>query len=172
AEWESRRQMKHIEEFFKRYVPGFSDTYVIQSGVQVGIRETRRIKGDYCLCGEDVLEARKFRDVIARSTYPIDIHNPVGRGTTLKRVKTGHAYDIPLRCCIPRGLDNVLVAGRCISGTHEAHSSYRVMPVSMAVGQGAGVCAALGALKRCCSREVDINDVHTELKRQNVDLGK
>ncbi|MFP4163925.1 MAG: FAD-dependent oxidoreductase [Chitinispirillaceae bacterium] len=172
AEWESRRQMKHIEKFFKRYVPGFADTYVIQSGAQVGIRETRRIKGDYCLCAQDVLEARKFRDVIARSTYPMDIHNPVGRGTVLRRVKTGDAYDIPLRCCIPRGLENILVAGRCISGTHEAHSSYRVMPVSMAVGQGAGVCAGLAALNRCKSRDVSISGIHAELKRQNVDLGK
>ncbi len=172
AEWESRRQMKHIEEFFKRYVPGFEKTYVLQSGAQVGVRETRRIRGDYCLCADDVLEARKFSDVIARSTYPIDIHNPIGRGTVLKRVKKGHAYDIPLRCCLPTGLDNILVAGRCISGTHEAHSSYRVMPVSMAVGQGAGVCAALAAKGKCTSRDVDISLIQNELRRQKVNLGQ
>ncbi|MDR0307285.1 MAG: FAD-dependent oxidoreductase [Chitinispirillales bacterium] len=168
AEWESRRQMKHIEEFFKRYVPGFEKTYVIQSGMQVGVRETRRIKGDYTITSEDVIAARVFEDAIAKSTYPIDIHNPTGRGTVIKRVKAGHAYCIPLRCCLPVGLDNVLVAGRCISGTHEAHSSYRVMPVSMAVGQGAGVCAALAAMKNVKSRDVSFKDVRAELKRQRA----
>jgi hypothetical protein len=168
AEWESRRQMKHIEEFFKRYVPGFKETYVIQSGVQIGVRETRRIKGDYTLTANDVIEARSFEDTIAKSTYPIDIHNPAGRGTLLKRVKTGCSYEIPLRCCIPLGLDNILVAGRCISGTHEAHSSYRVMPVAMATGQGAGVCAAIGAAKKLKSREVSFKAVREELRRQNA----
>jgi len=168
AEWESRRQMRHIEDFFKRYVPGFEETYVIQSGVQVGVRESRRIKGDYTLTANDVLEAKSFEDAIARSTYPIDIHNPTGRGTILKRVKTGCSYEIPLRCCIPVGLDNILAAGRCISGTHEAHSSYRVMPVSMAVGQGAGVCAALCAMKKIKSRDVCFKDVRKELRRQRA----
>ena len=168
AEWESRRQMKHIEEFFKRYVPGFENTYVLQSGIQVGVRETRRIRGDYTLTSEDVLEARVFEDTIAKSTYPIDIHNPAGKGTVIKRVKEGEAYGIPLRCCFPVGLDNVLTAGRCISGTHEAHSSYRVMPVSMAIGQGAGVCAALAAMKKVKSRDVNFKDVRKELRRQNA----
>ena len=168
AEWESRRQMKHIEDFFKCYVPGFKETYVIQSGVQIGVRETRRIKGDYTLTANDVIEARSFEDAIAKSTYPIDIHNPAGRGTLLKRVKPGCSYEIPLRCCIPLGLDNILVAGRCISGTHEAHSSYRVMPVSMALGQGAGVCAAIGAIKKIKSREVSFKEVREELRRQKA----
>ncbi|MDG5815491.1 FAD-dependent oxidoreductase [Chitinispirillales bacterium ANBcel5] len=171
AEWESRRQMKHLEEFFKRYVPGFNKSYVIQSGIQIGIRETRRIKGDYCLNAQDVMEARRFDDVIARCIYPIDIHNPTGRGTVIKRVSPGEAYDIPLRCCIPKDLDNILVAGRCISGTHEAHSSYRVMPVSMSTGQGAGVCAALAARANVHSRDVAIEDVQRELKKQGADLG-
>src|SRR4029434_10626863 len=107
------------------------------------LRETRRILGDYQLTGDDILQARKFPDVIARSTYPVDIHNPEGSGTLLKRLPPGEAYDIPLRCLLPRDVEDVLVAGRCISGTHEAHSSYRVMPVSVASRPTAVGCAAL-----------------------------
>jgi hypothetical protein len=114
---------------------------VAQSGVNVGVRETRRVIGDYRLTAEDVLKARKFEDGIAHSAYPVDIHNPEGTETTLKRLPPGESYDIPLRALLPRNIENVLVAGRCISGTHEAHSSYRVMPISMATGQAAGVCA-------------------------------
>jgi hypothetical protein len=91
--------------------------------VNIGVRETRRFIGDYQLTAEDILQARKFPDVIARSTYPVDIHNPEGTGTLLKRIPPGEAYDIPLRCLLPQKVDCILVAGRCISGTHEAHSS-------------------------------------------------
>jgi hypothetical protein len=139
AEWHSRRQMRQIASFLKDYVPGFEEAYVAQTGVNVGVRETRRILGDYQLTVDDVLSARKFPDVIARGSYPVDIHNPHGKGTTLKRLPAGEAYDIPLRCLLPRGVDGLLMAGRSISGTHEAHSSYRVMPIAMATGQAAGL---------------------------------
>src|SRR5690606_19165107 len=122
-----------------------------------------RIVGDYRLTADDCLRARKFDDVIARGSYPLDIHNPTGKGTLLQRMPPGEAYDIPLRCLLPKGIDGVLVAGRCISGTHEAHSSYRVMPISMATGQGAGVCAALAARHGVPTRAVDAADVQQEL---------
>jgi hypothetical protein len=134
------------------------------------VRETRRIRGDYRLTDKDVLAARKFDDVVARSTYPIDVHNPAGTGTILKRLPPGEAYDIPLRCLLPQGLDNVLTAGRCISGSAEAHSSYRVMPVCMAVGQAAGACAALAALKDTKPRQLALADVQRELLRQGANL--
>jgi FAD dependent oxidoreductase len=171
AETTSRRQMRQITAFLERYVPGFARAYVVQSGVGIGVRETRRILGDYVLTGQDILSARKFDDVIARGTYPIDIHNPTGTGTVLKPVPPGDAYDIPLRCLLPRGLDRVLTAGRCISGTHEAHSSYRVTPTAMATGQAAGVCAALAATAGHSPRNVDPAAVQTELLRQGADLG-
>ena len=120
--------MRQIAEFLKRYVPGFEKSYVMQSGVNVGVRETRRIVGDYQLTADDVLSARKFDDAIARGSYPVDIHNPTGTGTVLKRLPPGEAYDIPLRCLMPQNAEGLIVAGRCMSGTHEAHSSYRVMP--------------------------------------------
>jgi glycine/D-amino acid oxidase-like deaminating enzyme len=170
AEWVSRRQMRQIVAFMRKYIPGFEQAYLVQSGVQVGVRETRRILGDYRITGEDVLAARKFDDVVARSTYPIDVHNPTGTGTLIKRLPAGEAYDIPLRALLPEGLDNVLTAGRCISGTHVAHSSYRVMPVCMAVGQAAGSCAALAALKETAPRGLAVSDVQRELVRQGANL--
>jgi hypothetical protein len=170
AEWESRRQMRQIAAFLRRYVPGFERAYVAQSGVTIGVRETRRITGEYRLSAEDLLGARKWDDVIARGAYPLDIHNPQGRGTVLMRLPPGESYDIPLRCLLPQRLDRVVVAGRCISGTHEAHSSYRVMPIAMATGQAAGVCAALAARAGKAVRDVPAGDVQAELRRQGARL--
>jgi len=170
AEWASRRQMRQIAEFLRRYVPGFEQSYVAQSGVQVGVRETRRVLGDYQLTADDVLAARKFDDAIARGAYPIDIHSPTGTGTVLKRLPPGEAYDIPLRCLMPRGTEGLIVAGRCISGTHEAHSSYRVMPIVMATGQAAGVCGALAARRGLMPREIAAAEVQRELARQGASL--
>ena len=172
AEWASRKQMRQIAEFLRRYVPGFENSYVAQSGVQVGVRETRRVLGDYQLTADDVLAARKFDDAIARGAYPIDIHNPTGSGTVLKRLPPGEAYDIPLRCLMPKAVEGLIVAGRCISGTHEAHSSYRVMPIVMATGQAAGVCAALAARREVTPRTIDVADVQRELTRQGASLRK
>jgi hypothetical protein len=172
AEWMSRRQMRQIAEFLKQYVPGFEKSYVMQSGVNVGVRETRRIVGDYQLTADDVLSARKFQDGIARGSYPVDIHNPTGSGTVLKRLPPGEAYDIPLRCLMPKNAEGVIVAGRCISGTHEAHSSYRVMPIVMATGQAAGVTAALAARKGLRPRQIEARTVQNELVRQGASLRK
>ena len=170
AEWQSRAQLRQIVRFLQRRVPGFERAYCAQSGVHAGVRETRRIRGDYRLTADDVLSARQFDDVIARGSYPVDIHNPKGSGTILKRLPDGAAYDIPLRCLLPAGIENVVVAGRCLSGSHEAHSSYRVMPIAMATGQAAGVCAALATQGEVAPRAVAARDVQAELLRQGADL--
>src|SRR3954463_1698557 len=170
AECASRRQMLQIAEFLRRYVPGFEASYAVQSGVNVGVRETRRIIGEYQLNADDVLNARRFDDAIARGSYPVDIHNPAGSGTVLKRLPPGEAYDIPLRCLLPQSTEGLMVAGRCISGTHEAHSSYRVMPIVMATGQAAGACAALAARRGVMPRDIAGGEVQGELVRQGASL--
>lgn len=170
AEWIGRRQMRQLLAFFRKYVPGFQEAYIDQSAGAVGVREGRRIIGDYTLTADDILSAKRFDDVIAHGTYPIDIHSPVGHGTVLQRVPPGQAYDIPLRCLLPKGLEAVLTAGRCISGTHEALSSYRVMPISMATGQAAGVCAALAAHQGVSPHDVPPADVRRALKAQKAIL--
>lgn len=170
AEIEGRRQVAQLTSFLKKYVAGFENTYLQQTGTKVCVRETRRITGEYTLSGDDVLQAKKFSDVIAHGAYPIDIHNPKGKGTVLRRLKPGEAYDIPLRCLLPLKVENMLVAGRCISGTHEALASYRVMPISMATGQAAGVCAAIACKTGERPRKVGARDVQEELIRQGAYL--
>ncbi|WP_433078620.1 FAD-dependent oxidoreductase [Dactylosporangium sp. CA-052675] len=170
AELDTHRQLAQIARFLRERVPGFAESYVLQSGVHVGVRETRRVLGDYQLTGEDVLSARSFDDVIARGAYPVDIHNPNGPGTILRRVPQGRSYDIPLRSLLPRDTDGLLVAGRCISGDHVAHSSYRIMPISMATGQAAGVCAALAAHIGKPPREIPAAQVQRVLRAQGASL--
>lgn len=170
AEWTARRQLAEIDRFLRSRVPGFEEAYTVQSGTQIGVRETRRVMGDYRLTGYDILEARSFPDVVAHGAYPIDIHNPEGSGTVIRRVPRGRFYDIPLRCLLPAGIDRLLVAGRCISGSHVAHSSYRVMPIAMGTGQAAGVCAALATRLGRAPRDVPYALVQEELTRQGARL--
>ncbi|MBP2302599.1 FAD-dependent oxidoreductase [Azospirillum picis] len=170
AEWESRRQAAQIAAFMKRYVPGFAESHLCQTGVAAGVRETRRIVGQYRMSVEDVLGAAKFDDAVARGTYPVDIHSPTGKGTTLKRVPSGEWYEIPMGALLPKGVDNLLVAGRCISGSHEAHSSYRVTPTCMATGQAAGVCAAFASRRTEQPRDIHHRAVQAELLRQGAML--
>jgi len=170
AEREGMHQMRQIEKFLKKYVPGFEKSYIVQSGVHTCVRETRRIVCEYKLTSDDILSARKFDDMIACAAYPIDIHNPKGKGTTLKHLPAQQWYSIPLRCLVPKKVEHILIAGRCICGTHEAFSSYRIMPVSMATGQAAGVCAAIGIKKNKLPRKVSPLDVQNELLKQGAIL--
>ncbi|NHI05172.1 FAD-dependent oxidoreductase [Streptomyces sp. KO7888] len=170
AEYTARHQLAEIDRFLRTRVPGFEESYVVQSGTHTGVRESRRVLGDYRLTGHDILAARTFPDVVAHGAYPVDIHNPRGSGTVLKRVPRGSFYDIPLRCLLPRDTDRLLVAGRCISGTHVAHSSYRVMPIAMATGHAAGVCAALTVRHGRGPRGLPYRLVQRELLRQGARL--
>jgi hypothetical protein len=162
--------MHQISVFLKKYVPGFEEAYSVQSGVHACVRETRRIIGEYKMTSDDILSVRKFDDMIACGSYPIDIHNPKGQGTTLIHLPVGQWYTVPLRCLIPKNIDRILTAGRCISGTHEAHSSYRVMPISMATGHAAGVCASIAVKKNQLPRQIPAIDVQTELLKQGAIL--
>ena len=167
AEIESRMQMMQLLEFFRQRVPGFADARIAGSGTQVGIRESRRIVGRYTLTRDDVLQARRFEDAVARSAYPIDVHNPSGSGTSTHRLAAGQSYEIPFRCLLPVNREQLLVAGRCISTTHEALASTRLTPTVMTLGQAAGTAAALA-----CQHNQRVGDVDTaELRRVLVDDG-
>jgi hypothetical protein len=172
AEIESRRQVSQIAAFLKRDVPGFERAYLQMTGTQVGVRETRRIVGEYVLTAEDVLGARKFEDCVARGSYPVDIHDPDGGGTILKHLPPGESYDIPYRCLVPLKIDNLLVAGRPISSTHEAHSSLRVMPIACAVGEAAGTAAALCVRDNVAPRALETGLLQRTLAAQGANLGK
>lgn len=171
AEVDNFRQMHELARFFKKYVPGFERSYIEQSGPSLYVRESRRIMGEYVLTSEDILAGRKFNDVVACGAYCIDIHNPAGSGTWVQHLPPGMYYDIPLRCLIPRNLENMLVADRCISGTHKAQGSFRIMPIGSATGHAAGVCAALCVRQGTVPRRIDVREVQKALISQNAVLG-
>ena len=139
----------------------------MKMGSQIGVRESRRIIGRYVLNADDMLSARHFEDGIACASYPIDIHNPAGTGTDIRRLKEGTYYKIPYRCLVPLGVENLLIASRCISATHEAHSSLRVMPIVWSVGEAAGTAATLCLKKKINPAEVDAS----ELRQKLIDQG-
>ncbi len=142
AEIEGRKQALEYVRFLRAEVPGYEQAYLINFSTQIGIRETRRVYGEYRLTREDVLSARKFGDSIAQCGAPIEDHRP-GRNTRWEYIPAGDTYDIPYRCLLPLGIENLLIAGRCLSATHDAHASVRSMGQCMAMGQAAGTAAAL-----------------------------
>lgn len=172
AEIEGRRQAWEFLQFLRSDVPGFEDAEMQISGPQIGVRESRRVIGDYIMTEEDILGARKFPDVIARGSYDVDIHNPTGAGTVIKRLKPGESYDIPYRSLTPLGIENLLIAGRPISATHEAHSSVRIMPICIAIGQAAGTAAALSVRSSVVPRKLDVALLQKSLREQGANLGK
>lgn len=152
AEREGRRQVDVLCRFVRSHVPGFRHAYLSALPTQVGVRETRRVVGEYTMTGDHVRTGARFDDAIARGAFPIDIHSPTGAGIAVSEQPPG-AYDIPYRCLIPRDLSNTLVAGRCISATHEGHASTRLTPVCMAMGESAGRAAAWVARTQRDTRE-------------------
>ena len=170
AEIETRRQTMTLVGFFRTRVPGFEHCRLAATPAQVGVRESRRIIGEYRLTGEDLLAGATFADAVARSGYPIDIHNPSGEGTTTVRLPAGRTYEIPYRCLVPLVVDDLLVAGRCISVTHEALASTRLTPTIMTLGQAAGVAAVHSLRAAVTPRHLDTDALRAALIAQGVDL--
>jgi hypothetical protein len=167
AEVEGRRQLAPIVRFLREKVPGFAQAYLLDSGALIGIRETRRVTGDYVLTMEDVLGARTFPDGVVRARFPVDIHDPKGHAGDSSR-RPADYYEIPYRCLLPKGVENLLVAGRPISATHEAHASLRVMPICMGTGQAAGLAAALSLREGVTPRALDPALLRGELRQVSV----
>lgn len=163
AEIEAREQVFELYIFLKENIPGFENSQILMTAPQIGVRESRRIVGEYTIVEDDLLSAKKFQDSIARGTYPIDIHNPSGSGTVLKDIPYGDYYTIPYRALIPKGIDNLIVAGRPISATHEAHSAFRIMPICCSIGEGAGVAAAIAVKKKVSFRDISSDEIHVVL---------
>jgi FAD dependent oxidoreductase len=170
AEIESRLQTMQLFDFFRRYVPGFENARIAGTGTQVGIRESRRILGRYTLTRDDVLQARKFDDAIARSAYPIDVHNPTGSGTRTERLAPGQSYEVPYRTLVPVNREQLLVAGRCISTTHEALASTRLTPTVMTLGQAAGTAAAMAVAHNVRAGDIDTGALRAQLVADGVPL--
>ena len=170
AEELGRKQVVMIAEFMKKSLPGFERASVTQVGTQIGVRETRRIDGQYALTMDDVVQGRRFDDVIARSGYPIDIHDPSGKNVTAAWIAGDGAYDISYRCLLPKKVGNLLAAGRCISTTHEALATTRLTPSAMATGQAARTAAAIAAAEDRSPHSIDTKRLQGTLKQHGAIL--
>jgi hypothetical protein len=162
AEIIAREQVFELMELIKT-IPGYEKAFLQSTALQIGIRESRMVEGLYKLTVEDLKGLARFDDAIAVANYDIDIHNPEGSGTSHYYFGKGEWYEIPYRCLLPVGTTNLLVAGRCISSTHEAQASYRIMPVCASLGEAAGIASAL-AKKSACS----VKAINTVLLRETI----
>lgn len=168
-----REQMDDIVNFLKRYVPGFENCYLISSASLVGIRETRHFKGEETITEQDILESKVFDNwAVTKASFNFDVHNLTGNGLDetgcqkhFPRIK---GYTIPYGCFVPLKIDNLYLAGRDISGTHMAHSNYRVMPICANMGQAVGVAAAMCAASGIVPRALEVKKVQERLTELGV----
>lgn len=169
AEMEGRKQVYQVLRFMQEYAPGYENAYISAMPAVVGIRETRRFIGMERLVREDVVKGRRRNDAAVKAAcFPIDIHNPDGAGQAEGIAARAIPYDIPFGCLIPRELDGLLLAGRCISGSHEAHASYRVMAIAMATGVAAGAAAAIAYRERKQPRHIDARMIQETLSDKSI----
>jgi hypothetical protein len=167
AELEGHRQIKEIFKWFQRTIPGYENASLQSFASHIGVRESRRILGLNYITREDFMKAAKFDDAIARCNYMIDIHNPLGTGTEIIRMDRTDFYEIPFGCIVPRNVKNLTVGSRCISVDHALHSSCRVMPPVVSIGQAAGVAAAMSV-----QAGVDVCTLDgKEVRRKLVEMG-
>jgi len=167
AEITGRKQVQEYVRFLKENVPGFEKAYLVQTGSHIGVREGRRAVGEYVLTRDDVLEGRRFDDAVLRCGQPIEDHH-AGSDTVWGYVHEHGYYDIPYRCLVPRGLENVWVAGRCLSATHDAHASARSSATAMAMGQAAGQAAVIAIEQRIAARDVNIQALQSVLRKNGA----
>lgn len=164
AEMIARQQILEMEQFLKAHSPAFANSTVISVSQDIGIRESRKLRGVYILTQEDLKAECRFPDSIAAGNYDIDIHNPAGSGTSHYYFPKGAYYTIPYRSLLPREYTNLLVAGRCISATHEAQASIRIMPICACLGQAAGAAAAQAIKSGTNAHTVDVSAVQEKLR--------
>lgn len=171
AEMIGRRQAMETFRFLKKRVPGFENSRLGTVGPELGVRESRKIRGLYCLTAEDLVGSRMFPDAVSMGGYPIDLHSPDGKSVTYyRRLQPGAWYSVPYRCLVPEGYSNLLAAGRCISATQDALAAVRVSPVLMAYSQGAGAAAAQAARTGEDLRTLGTDVLRAELLRQGAFL--
>ena len=169
AEIEGRRQVGEYVRFLQNEVPGYESAELVGIGMHIGVRESRRIRGDYRLTEDDVLSARRFDDAIASCGAPIEDHTG-GTDTVWKYIPDSGSYDIPYRVLLPVGLENVIVAGRCLSATHGAHASARSIAQCLAMGQAAGTAVALALPIDSSLRELSLPSLQDRLVRDGAVL--
>jgi len=170
AEVEGRAQALEYARFLRDHVPGFERAQLSWFSSPIGVRETRRVYGEYRLTREDCLTARKFEDAIGACGAPIEDHH-AGRDTKWVYVPEGETYDIPYRTLVPRDVRGLLVAGRCFSATHDAHASCRSMAQTMTMGQAAGAAAALSVKGDTLPHDVSVPQLQDHLQGMGARFG-
>lgn len=169
AEIICRKQMFEICDFLREYAPGYENCYIVSSASLMGVRETRHFIGDKSITREDIETARRFDDWAVRGAhFNFDVHNITGSGLdetgVQHKFKQQSGYTIPYGCMIPVGFDNLLLAGRCISGSHIAHSNFRAMPICLALGEAAGVAASLAVDGGVGVRDINLKQMQSILE--------
>lgn len=159
-----RRQMDDIVKYLRDFVPGYENCFIISSASLIGIRETRHFIGKYTLNEQDILEAKVFDDYVVKDAYfNFDVHNITGAGLdktgVQKHFKQTKGYTIPYRCLLPEVKENLLLCGRNISGTHMAHSNFRVMPICVGIGEAAGAAAYISASQNRNLNDIDASEI-------------
>ena len=162
--------MTRAGRFLKEHVPGFQDAYFVPA-IFPGVRETRHIEGLYEISDGDVDSGRKFEDTIGQVCFPVDIHDPDTGQATFHQIGGDGAFDIPYRALVPKGLENVLVAGRCISVNSYAHGATRNMAPCLVMGESAGVATAMAAQEGVSMQELDVDRLQDALEERRVFLG-
>jgi len=166
-----RQKIRRIATFFKKYVGGFEDSYIGTVAPMVGVRESRRIVGEYTLTEDDFLNEARFDDSVARNSYPIDIHSVKAKaGIVMKHLPKGHYHEIPYRCMLPVGVDNLLVAGRCLSATFAAQAAVRIQQNCRALGEAAGLAAAMAVESGVAVRDIDTVELRRRLNAQGAQI--
>jgi hypothetical protein len=171
ADVELRQQIRLLTNFLRENLPGYENIKVIGSGTTTGVRETRRVMGDYIIDADELAAGCRFDDVVVhKALFIVDIHNPAGAGQAEEKIQYCDPYDLPYRCFTPKGVEGLLVAGRCISGTHRAHASYRVMTNCMAMGEAMGIAAALSVKNDCTPRQLDVKLLQKTMTDNGIEL--
>ncbi len=164
---ECYRQIEGVARYLRDCIPGFEEARIEQIAPVLGVRETRHVVGDYTLTGDDALNGHHFEDSIAADASALDIHDPKGADVDFQGLRP---YEIPYRCLLPQGVEQLLVAGRCISADHAAHARSRNMPACMATGQAAGVAAAVAVESGTTVRQVSVAEVQKRLRALGMPL--
>ena len=168
AEMDAREQVFELFNFLTGHIDGFQNSQLLMTASQIGVRESRMIEGVYTLTGNDLIECKKFDDAIAVGNYDIDIHNPEGSGTSHYYFPDGQYYTIPYRSLIPKGMNNLLVAGRCISADHEAQASIRIIPIVCCIGEAAGVAVGIACKQGKPVYDADIKMIQDVLRERGA----
>lgn len=170
AEIEGRRQIREFFSFFKNCVPGFEKAALHSIAHQVGVRESRRIRGLVFQTADDFRRAAKYPDGVVKIRYPIDIHNPSGNGTHMERMKNDDWYELRYGALVPQNTKNILMGCRAVSVDHALHSSSRVMAPVCSIGQAAGLAATMCIAKNCQPSELNGKEVRKKLQENGAGL--